>query len=77
MTLPLFTPMRPSIADEWLAEDRAELKAERAGMSEEQLMKLERQSEALKERGNRGENVAERLRELRREHYEGNGAPGG
>ena len=77
MTLPLFTPMRPSIADEWLAEDRAELKAERTGMSEEQLMKLEKQIEALKERGSRGENVAEQLRELRREHYEGNGAPGG
>lgn len=74
--MPLFTPMR-SIADEMLEEARSEIARERAGMSDEQLMRIQRQIEALKERGNKGEDVYERLRELRRDHYEGNGAPGG
>ena len=39
-------------------------------------MKLEKQIEALKERGSGGDDVGERLRELRRSHYEGNGASG-
>ncbi len=85
MTLPLFTPMKQrSVAEQLVQEGlalqakrQAEKAAERAAMSPEQLMKLERQIEALKERGSRGEDVRERLRELRRSHYDGNGADGG
>ena len=46
-------------------------------MSEESLMKLQKQIEALKERGSRGEDVGERLLELRQRHYQANGAAGG
>ena len=69
--------MRRSIADQWLEEDRADIKRERAAMSVEQLIRLERQIEAAKARGSRGEDVYHELRELRRQHYEGNGADGG
>ena len=48
-----------------------------AGMSDEQLRKIELQIQNLKERGSRGEDVGERLRELRRTHFEANGAAGG
>ena len=74
----------PDFADELLAEAGARVAArrereaaERRAMSPEQLMKLEKQIEALKERGSQGEDVGVRLRELRRTHYEGNGADGG
>ena len=84
MIPPFGQATKPDFADELLAEASARVAArrereaaERRAMSPEQLMRLERQIEALKERGGRGEDVGERLRELRRSHYEGNGASGG
>ncbi len=82
----------PDLAKDWLGHQRWAARAadartlveewfgrtpERAGMSEESLMKLQKQIEALKERGGRGEDVAERLLELRRTHYRETGAAGG
>jgi hypothetical protein len=84
MIPPFGQPAAPDFADELMAEAGSRLSArqerdaaERRAMSPEQLKRLEKQIEALKERGGRGEDVGEQLRELRREHYRGNGAPGG
>ena len=85
MTLPLFTPMQQkSVAQELLEEGlaleasrQAKKNTERSGMSPEQLLSLENQIKALKERGDRGEDTYTRVRELRRQHYEGNGSSGG
>ena len=84
MIPPFGQAAKPDFADELMAEAGTRLSArqqreaaERGAMSSEQLIKLEKQIEALKERGGRGEDVGEQLRELRREHYRGNGAPGG
>ena len=49
----------------------------RPAMSEEQLARLRKQIEALKDRGSRGEDVGERLLELRRTHWRHTGADGG
>ena len=84
MIPPFGQAAQPDFADELMAEAGARISArqeretaERNAMSPEQLMKLEKQIEALKERGGRGEDVGEPVRELRREHHRGNGAPGG
>ena len=78
MIPPFGQAAKPDFADELLAEAGARVAArrereaaERQAMSPEQLMK------ALNERGSRGEYVGVRLRELRRSHYEANGADGG
>ena len=63
-----------NIAEAWLAGRVIE---PARSPSEEQLRGLQLQIEALKERGLRGENVGERLLQLRRSHYEKTGASGG
>ncbi len=84
MIPPFGQAAKQDFADELMAEANARISArqereaaERLAMTPEQLMKLERQIEALKARGAKGEDVYEQVRELRRQHYEGNGAPGG
>jgi hypothetical protein len=84
MIPPFGQTAQPDFADELMAEAGARISArqeqdaaERRAMSPEQLMKLEKQIEALKERGCKGEDVYEQLQELRREHYRGTGASGG
>ena len=69
-----------SFAEGLLDEARAEL-ARQPGtvpvIDDERVRELGRQIEATKQRGREGEAVGQRLRELRRNHYDTTGTGGG
>ena len=71
---PLVTPVKPrrDIAAEMVAEGRAARAQRQAGMTVEQLMTLQKQIEAARERGDN-----ESYRRLRERHYRETGASGG